>query len=107
MKTYLLKIVLFLSIIASHTAVADVRGDLDRSGQEMRITIHYAADKTELDKMVKREMSFDLGGQSGIAFYSKEDNICDVFVIRPKRDTMKYMAVVGHEIMHCTDGKFH
>lgn len=107
MKTYLLKIIIILSLLFVQSVSADVRGDLDRNGEQMRITIYYASDKTDLDKLVKKVMNFDLGAQSGIAFYSKDDNICEVFVIRPKRDTAKYMAGVGHEIMHCTDGAYH
>lgn len=82
--------------------------EFDRSGQQLLITIHYAKDKHQLDQLVMQIKKFQMDeAQSGAAFWSPNDNICEVFVIRPRPHRAYEMATLGHEVYHCTNGKFH
>lgn len=82
--------------------------EFDRSGQPLLITIHYAKDKHQLDRIVMDIKKFQMDeAQSGAAFWSPNDNICEVFVIRPRPNRAYEMATLGHEVYHCTNGKFH
>lgn len=112
MKILIIAIIAALSFSVnaklSVSNVSGLRGDLDRNGKAMQITIFYAKNKHLLDLKVLEVKKFQLDeGQSGVAFYSKADNICEVFLIQPKRDTAAEMAVLGHEIYHCTNGNYH
>lgn len=100
--------VLSAFVLVMFAAAAAIPTEFDRSGEQMQITIYYAKDKHQLTHMVNKVKNFQIEeNQSGIAFYSPNDNICQVFVIRPKRDAAYEMAPLGHEVFHCTNGKFH
>lgn len=112
MKTIILLLIVIFSLNAeaklSVSNSGGLKGDLNRSGIAMQITVHYAKNKHDLDKLVMQVKNFKMQeGQSGIAFYSKQNAVCEVFVIQPKRDSAMEMAAIGHEVYHCTNGKFH
>ena len=44
----------------------------------------------------------------GLGYPDKESGICYVYVKKPSSaEDYHKMEVLGHEIFHCTDGKFH
>ena len=101
---YLIALLLLIALPVS----ANLKGTMDKNGQQLSITIYYANNKQQLDQKVldvKRKVLHP--NQSGIAFYAYADNICEVFLIRPKKDSAYELAKLGDEIYHCTNGDYH
>lgn len=97
-----------LAALMAGPATAQLPADFDRSGQQLLITIYYAKNKQQLDQLVMQHKKRQLDPrQSGAAYWSNSDNVCQVFVIKPKRDAAYEMAPVGHEVHHCVTGSFH
>lgn len=94
--------------VGGSNSKSTLKGDIDRNGEQMQITTFYAESKGELDALVKRVKNYDLDPrQSGVTFYSKQDNVCQIFVIRPKSYSVHELARLGDELYHCTNGNYH
>lgn len=69
------------------------------------IQIHYVDNLKDipLNKFFNYPPKF-----AGFGYPNPHTGICDVFVLKPKDENDKNrMEILGHEIMHCTDGAYH
>jgi hypothetical protein len=65
--------------------------ELNRSVIELRV--HSYPSKSELQKVI--------GKRTGMAKWSPNDNICDIYIVDWDFST------AGHELHHCMYGRFH
>lgn len=85
---------------------------LDKSGDELRITVTYH------DTLDSLQQTYALASQvhgsdnyydaNGFSLWSEDGDWCDIHALRVRTgiDTSR-MNVLGHELTHCLHGRFH
>ncbi|RLA58465.1 MAG: hypothetical protein DRQ89_15330 [Epsilonproteobacteria bacterium] len=71
--------------------------------QRMVLTVHWA----EPWEVTEKAHGYGYGGQkAGFAIFGP--TTCHIYAPKPRHaDDHKWFSVVGHEILHCTDGNWH
>ena len=102
---YFIAILLILTIAVGMYIVS-----LPVAGAELKditLHVHYLDNVTQ---MPKNAMTYNGQRQLGYAEVSKKSGVteCHVYVVKPRnRNDFWRMEILGHEVMHCTDGDYH
>ena len=104
-------IVVFIGLngCSDQTSIKPIKGDLDRVGQDLIITVKfYKTQKELIGARVEIEPSFDKRQNlQGFAIWSPNDNVCTIYTLTPKRIDDDRTTTLGHEMLHCLIGKYH
>jgi hypothetical protein len=86
-----------------------IKGDLDRSGKELKVTITFYDNEKSLNEfLTKRLKNWEYKtGLQGQAIWSNTDNTCEVHLLRPKSIDDDRTKTLGHEMLHCIYGTYH
>lgn len=106
-----LMIVVFIGLNAcsDQNNIKPIKGDLDRIGQDLIITVKlYETQKELINARVEIEPSFDKRQNlQGFAIWSPNDNVCAIYTLKPRRIDDDRTTTLGHEMLHCLIGTYH
>ena len=102
-------ITILLSIIAGCNPAPNIDKSFDRSGQVMEIVVHtHTSQKVMYDALYLRTgINYKESGLQGLAIWSNSDNLCEVYIVEPKRINDINSNTLGHEMLHCLYGTYH
>jgi hypothetical protein len=106
MKYYLFAIILPLLAACERSSLT---GDLDRSGKELQITVHFYKNQKDLNTALDaaRENWKRKKGLIGQAVWSPDDNKCVIYALQPRTVDDSNTKTLGHEMLHCIYGTYH
>ena len=87
-----------------------IKQDFDRSGQELRITVVYHENATELNRSYYERFGNDGIKRLGYAVYAnpgRQPYWCEIHALAPRSTDDEKMDTLGHELSHCVFGQFH
>lgn len=88
----------------------EIQQDFDRSGQELRITVVFHDNLTDLNNEYKERFGNDGTKKLGFAVYAnpgRQPYWCEIHTTRPLKEDDEPMDTMGHELAHCVFGQFH
>jgi len=94
---------LLMLIIGCGDASDKVAKEMDRTGEELSVTVSVVNDSSE---MKAEAWNYEEGIQ-GQALYSPDDNKCEIVTYKPQRLDDEATLTLGHELMHCLYGDYH
>lgn len=73
---------------------------------EVKLTVVYVDSVHEIPVPITSKFGYAKGYELGSAFV--KDDVCKIYVLKPaSRFDTKRMEILGHEVMHCTNGAYH
>lgn len=80
----------------------------DRTGEEIVLTVHVYNTQVELVNAINIRVGYEVDPDHlGLAIYSPDDNICEIFALEPKKVDGEKTRTLGHELLHCIYGEVH
>ena len=87
---------------------APVVPEWDRNHQELNITVNMYDSRTKMQAAIEERLKTKIDSNTlGKAVMSPNDNICEVFIIKPTRIDDIHTLTLGHEVLHCVYGRYH
>lgn len=105
-------ILLLLTALAlsscDQTGKSNINPEWDRNNQELSITIKLYDTQKEMNTALSERLGTPIDPNTlGKAIMSPNDNVCEVFSVRPKRIDDQKTMTLGHEVLHCVYGRYH
>lgn len=80
----------------------------DRTGEEIILTVQMYNNQFELVNAINTRLGYEVDPDHlGLAIYSPDDNICEIFTLVPTRVDGERTKTIGHEVLHCLYGELH
>lgn len=102
--------ILSIGLLTSCDTDTQIKQDFDRSGEELRITVIYHDNLSDLNKSYYERFGNDRIKRLGYAVYAnpgRQPYWCEIHTTRPKYADDEQMNTMGHELSHCVFGQFH
>jgi hypothetical protein len=93
MKIYLIALIIFATLLLLDGCDKYPKPNKELDRKEIVLKVHSFSSKSELQRVI--------GKRSGMAKWSPDDNICDIYIVDWDFNT------AGHELHHCMYGSFH
>lgn len=97
-------------IVGCEPSERKIKQDFDRSGEQLRITVIFYDNFSDLNAAYRERFGTDRNKKLGFAVYAnpgRQPYWCEIHAVPPLKTDDEKMDTLGHELSHCLYGQFH
>jgi len=86
----------------------NISKEWDRTHEELQVTVKLYDNNSQLINTLTERLGSPVNENTlGKAIMSPNDNICEVYALKPRRIDDQRTMTIGHELLHCLYGRYH